>query len=37
MSFEFSIGDIITVSQLGNKVRRGFVDAPDQYRAISSE
>jgi hypothetical protein len=37
MSFGFSIGDIIAVSQLANKVRRGFVDAPDQYRAISDE
>jgi hypothetical protein len=37
MSFGFSVGDIIAVLQLANKVRKQFVDAPDQFRAIADE
>lgn len=37
MSFGFGIGDIIAVSQLANKVRKRFVDSPDQFKAISDE
>ena len=37
MSFGFSISDIIAVTQLANKVRKRFVDAFDQFSAISDE
>jgi len=37
MSFGFSIGDFITVLQLANQIRQQFVDAPDQFKAISDE
>jgi hypothetical protein len=35
MSFGFSIGDFITVLQLANQIRTRFVDAPEQFKAIS--
>jgi hypothetical protein len=37
MSFGFSIGDFITILQLANKIRERFVDAPEQFKAISDE
>lgn len=37
MSFGFSIGDFITVIELASKIRKGFVDAPSQFNAISDE
>jgi hypothetical protein len=37
MSFGFSIGDFITVLQLATQIRQQFIDAPDQFRAISDE
>ena len=37
MSFGFSIGDIIAVSKLTNKVRKQFIDSPGQFKAISDE
>ncbi|KAL8686003.1 MAG: hypothetical protein Q9218_007413 [Villophora microphyllina] len=37
MSFGFSIGDFITLLELANKVRRRFIDAPDQFRAVCDE
>ncbi len=37
MSFGFSVGDFITVLQLANDVRKRFVHAPDQFKAISEE
>ncbi|KAH8761909.1 hypothetical protein BGZ57DRAFT_858065 [Hyaloscypha finlandica] len=37
MSFGFSIGDFITVIELANKIRKDFVDAPSQFKAISDE
>jgi hypothetical protein len=37
MSFGFSVGDFITVLQLANKFRERFVDAPEQFEAISDE
>jgi hypothetical protein len=37
MSFGFSIGDFITVIELANKVRKEFVHAPSQFKAISDE
>jgi hypothetical protein len=37
MSFGFGISDFITVLQLANQIRAGFVDAPDQFKAISDE
>ncbi|KLJ13657.1 hypothetical protein EMPG_11420 [Blastomyces silverae] len=37
MSFGFSVGDFIAVGQLINKLRKEFVGAPGQFRAISDE
>jgi len=37
MSFGFSVGDFITAIELANKVRREFVDAPSQFKAISDD
>lgn len=37
MSFGFGVGDFITVLQLANKIRERFVDAPEQFEAISDE
>ena len=37
MSFGFSIGDCITVYELASKIRKQFVDSPDQFKAISDE
>jgi hypothetical protein len=37
MSFGFSIGDFIDVLQLANDIRKQFVDAPSQFKAISEE
>jgi hypothetical protein len=37
MSFGFGIGDFITVIELASKVRKEFVHAPSQFKAISDE
>lgn len=37
MSFGFSIGDFITVIELASRVRKEFVGAPSQFKAISDE
>jgi hypothetical protein len=37
MSFGFGVGDFIAVFQLVNKIRERFVDAPEQFKAISNE
>lgn len=37
MSFGVGVGDIIAVSELAGKIRKRFVDSPDEYRAISNE
>ena len=37
MSFSFGISDFIAVLTLVNKIRKRFVDAPEQFRAISDE
>jgi hypothetical protein len=37
MSFGFSVGDFIAVIELANKIRKDFVDAPAQFKAISDE
>jgi hypothetical protein len=37
MSFGFSITDFITAIELANRIRSRFIDAPDQFRAISNE
>ena len=37
MSFGFSVGDFIAVIGLANKIRKDFVDAPSQFKAISDE
>lgn len=37
MSFGVSVGDIIAISKLASTIRRQFIDAPDQLKAISDE
>jgi hypothetical protein len=37
MSFGFSVGDFITALELVNRIRKEFVDAPSQFKAISDE
>jgi hypothetical protein len=37
MSFGFGVGDFIKVIELVNKIRKDFVDAPSQFKAISDE
>jgi hypothetical protein len=37
MSFGFSIGDFFAAIELANKIRRDFVNAPSQFKAISDE
>jgi hypothetical protein len=37
MSFGFSIGDIITVIELTNRIRKDFADAPRQFNDILNE
>lgn len=37
MSFGFGIGDFIAVIQLANQLRKCFVDAPSEFKAISDE
>jgi hypothetical protein len=37
MSFGYSIGDFLATLQLANEIRKRFVDAPNQFRAISEE
>lgn len=37
MSFGFSIGDFIAVIEHSNKLRKKFVDAPAQFKALSDE
>jgi hypothetical protein len=37
MSFGYSVGDIIAVYELASKIRKQFIDAPGQFKAISDE
>jgi hypothetical protein len=37
MSFGFSVGDFIAAIELANRIRKDFVDAPSQFKAISDE
>jgi len=37
MSFGFSVVEFIKALELAFEIRRRFVDAPDQFRAISDE
>lgn len=37
MSFGFGVGDCLAVLQLANRIRERFVDAPEQFKAISKE
>ena len=37
MRFGYSVGDLIAVVQIANKVRRRFVHSPAQFQAISDE
>jgi hypothetical protein len=37
MSFGFSVGDFLAVIELANKLRKNFVEAPIQFKAISED
>jgi hypothetical protein len=37
MSFGCSVGDFTTVLQLASQIRQRFVDAPEQFKAITEE
>ncbi|KAL8789145.1 MAG: hypothetical protein Q9195_006966 [Heterodermia aff. obscurata] len=37
MSFGVGVGDIILVADIATKVRKRFVDSPDQFKAVSDE
>lgn len=37
MSFGFGVGDFIAVFELANKIRKDFVYAPSEFKAISDE
>lgn len=37
MSFGFSVGDFIAAIELAKRIRKEFVDAPSQFKAISDE
>jgi hypothetical protein len=37
MSFGYGVSDFIAVLQLANNIRKQFVDAPSQFKAISDE
>jgi hypothetical protein len=37
MNFGFSIGDFITIIEHTNKLRKVFVGAPSQFKALSDE
>jgi len=37
MSFGYSVGDFVKLLELANELRHRFVDAPEQFQAISSE
>jgi len=37
MSFGFSISDFVTLFELATRVRKRFIDAPDQFKAISDD
>jgi hypothetical protein len=37
MSFGFSVGDFIAAIELANKIRKEFVNAPSQFKAIADE
>ncbi|KAG4441137.1 hypothetical protein IFR05_003358 [Cadophora sp. M221] len=37
MSLSFSVGDFIAAVELANKIRKEFVDAPSQFKAITDE
>jgi hypothetical protein len=37
MSFGFSVGDFIGAIELANKIRKEFVNAPRQFKAVADE
>ncbi|KAI9740912.1 MAG: hypothetical protein M1818_004518 [Claussenomyces sp. TS43310] len=37
MNFGFSVGDFIAAIGLANKIRKEFVDAPIQFKAITDD
>jgi hypothetical protein len=37
MNFGYSVGDFIAILQLAKNIRKQFVDAPSQFKAISDE
>jgi hypothetical protein len=37
MSFGYGVGDFLKALELANEIRTRFVDAPEQFEAISDE
>jgi hypothetical protein len=37
MSFGFSVGDFIAAIELAKRIRKEFIDAPDQFKDVSYE
>ena len=37
MSFGYSVSDCVAILQLANQIRERFVDAPEQFKAVSNE
>jgi len=37
MSFGFSVSDFIAAIELATRIRKEFIDAPDQFKDISDE
>lgn len=37
MSFGFSVGDFLAAIELANRIRKEFVNAPSQFKAIADE
>jgi hypothetical protein len=37
MSFGFSVGDFIAAIELAKRIRKEFIDAPDQFKDVSHE
>lgn len=37
MEFGYSVVDFITILQLADKIRKEFVGAPEQFKAVSDE
>ena len=37
MSWDFGVGDFITLLEKANEIRKRFINAPGQFRSITDE